>query len=91
MALDIDTGVVKGEASKINGYVTDYKAEINNIYETIDSLRSGWEGAAKDEYMTKTDECRPDLDALGQKIDEYANWLTSTANSLEQFDQSVQY
>ena len=81
----------KKKAFKEMKTIADYKKEISNIYETIDSLRSGWEGAAKEEYMTKTDECRPDLDALGQKIDEYANWLTSTANSLEQFDQSVQY
>lgn len=91
MALKINVPVVKGEASAINGYVAEYKKEIGKIYLTIAELKQGWEGEANSTYTKKTDDCKPELDQLGEKIDAYANWLTDAATTIERVDDGTTY
>lgn len=77
--------------NQVNGYVEQYHAEVNAIYSQVEAAKQSWTGTSEEDYVQKANDCRPDLEKLGEKIGEYANWLTNTANALESMDSSIRF
>lgn len=62
---------------------------ISNMDSLLNALRGEWEGAASDSYAERFSELRPGFVKAQELINEIAQALDSTAQSLEETDSNI--
>lgn len=75
-------GQYRNEASNVGNVISSMDSLLN-------ALRSEWEGAASDSYANRFAELRPGFVKAQDLINEIAQALDSTAQTLEETDSSI--
>ncbi len=89
MNIDIDTSAVRQNASKISTESQDYQNHVKTVYSKINELPGGWVGEDASAYIAKVESCKADIEALGQVIQEYSEYLNKVANNYDEYVASV--
>jgi WXG100 family type VII secretion target len=74
---------------QISGLASDYNAEINAVYKTIDELNNSWHGEAANLFNSTVKGYEGDLKSLGTKIDEMGSDLVSIANTYSSYNEMI--
>lgn len=72
----------RAEADIVNGVIS----KMNSL---LSQLQSEWEGSASESYATRYEELKPSFMNAEELIREIATSLDSTANILEETDESI--
>ena len=80
---------VRSLGSNVTEQATLYKNEVNTIYNAIEELRTGWQGADNQSYVNKVNEYKETITNLGNAIEDYGTFLTATANELQRTQDEI--
>lgn len=89
-------GQIRISPDQMRSRASQYRNEADNVGNVIsqmdsllNALRSEWEGAASDSYSERFAELRPGFVKAQDLINEIAQSLDSTAQSLEETDSNI--
>ena len=74
---------------QIAGLATDYNAEINSIYKTIDELNNSWHGDTAALFNSAVKGFEGELKSLGTKIEELGEDLVAVAGTYSSFNDMI--
>ena len=71
--------------TKVKNLGEKYKGSLKELYEVVDSLSSQgvWEGQDEEKYVSTVQELKPGLESLGDKIEEYGNFIVSSSEAYQ--------
>lgn len=75
--------------SEVQNEGSAYLTETKKIYATIDDLRTKWEGADNTAYISKINENKPTIEALGKVINNYGIFLVDTAKNMKRIQDEI--
>ena len=75
-------GEMKTNANAISKAANDYKTNVGKLYQEVDELVDAWKGADNQEYATKVNSYKQDMESLGVAVDGYAKFLEKAADAL---------
>lgn len=89
-------GQIRISPEQMRGRANEYRAEANNVGQVIskmdsllNQLQAEWEGAASESYAERYNELKPSFVKAQELINEIAQALDQTANTLEDTDASI--
>lgn len=84
-----DTFQIRTLGNNVNTKADLYAAEVAKIYNNINMLTQAWEGDDNKAYIEKVNSHKTTIENLGKAINDYGNFLISTANSLEGLNDEI--
>lgn len=66
-----------------------YIQEVNRIYQAVEELRNGWQGADNQSFVNKVNEYKDPITNLGKVINDYGTFLESTASTLQNLQDDI--
>lgn len=89
-------GQIRISPEQMRGRANEYRAEANNVGQVVskmdsllNQLQAEWEGAASESYAERYNELKPSFVKAQELINEIAQALDQTANTLEDTDASI--
>lgn len=89
MNISADTSALRGLGTQVLENSKEYQTEVDKIYASVDSLSSSWQGVDNQEYVSKVNEYKETIKALGQAIGNYGQFLTDTATNIERVQDDI--
>lgn len=74
---------MKALGSEVISIAQEYQNNVKRIYQIIDNISSNWSGVDSQQYVAKTNEHRPNIEALGTAIKEYGELVTLAGKNFE--------
>ena len=69
-------------AREINKCAGEYQTNVNEIYSTIDKLKTDWEGEDNLRFVSATEEYRKDMLRLGEILNSFSAFLDQAQRSI---------
>lgn len=91
MAYDLamDSEGTRNTGKKVVTKADDYLADVKELYELIESVKSVWKGADNAEYTDKIAEYEPNIKSLGQVVGNYGVFMQETANNYDKLQGEI--
>ena len=89
MNISMDPSQLKTIAAKIISDATSYKSYIVNVYKIVDAMGSSWAGKDSQEYIKKVNSYKKDMENIGKIIEQYGNFLKTTAANYEKTQNEI--
>ena len=86
---NVETEALTNAASKLEGKVGDYNAQVSRLYLEIQSLRVEWSGKSSDTFNSKIEGFRNDFDAISEAVLAYVEFLKQAAQAYEQEEDAL--
>ena len=87
--MEIQTGLIKKDAEKINKFIGDLESEYKKINSTITELKKGWKGNRANEFYKDIDEkYLPELKKSIDKLKDYYEFLSKVPGAYEILDEN---
>lgn len=80
---------MRSRAGQYRGEASNVQEVISNMDNLLNQLQSEWEGAAAESYASRFAELRPGFIKAKDLIEEIAQALDATAQTLEETDSSI--
>lgn len=81
--MNADTARLRTLGNEVQSEAGSYKTEVNNIYATVDNLRTVWNGADNQAFVTKVTGYREEIENLGKVVDSYGDFLLQVAKVID--------
>lgn len=75
-------GDMRNNAAAITKAASDYKTNVNKLFQEVEQLSDAWKGEDNQEYVKTVSTYRQDMTTLGVAVDGYADFLRKAANTL---------
>ncbi len=77
---------LKQKSKDIQRLAQNYQTEYEKVYTAVDKMKAdgNFDGADYEEFRNKVVEFKKDFQKMKQLMDDYANFLSTTANQYEQ-------
>ena len=72
-----------GIAGSVTNLAEQYKTCVNEVYKVVESLENDWKGTDNVTYINQVKSYQEDLNSLGVVIENYAKFLSKTAQVIE--------
>lgn len=89
MNISADMQGIRSLGQNIQGKAGEYTSEVNKIYNAVEELKNGWQGADNQSYVAKVNEYKETIQNLGKVIEDYGTFLIQTAESLQQLQDDI--
>lgn len=89
MNISADMQGIRSLGQNIQGKASEYASEVNKIYNAVEELKNGWQGADNQSYVTKVNEYKETIENLGKVIEDYGTFLIQTSESLQQLQDDI--
>ena len=89
MALKATPEEIRTAGKKIVANAETYLASVKSLYQTVDNLKTTWQGADNQQFAATVYSYKGNIDALGQVIGNYGVYLQETGNSLESLQSAI--
>ncbi|MBR3661173.1 MAG: WXG100 family type VII secretion target [Bacilli bacterium] len=73
---------MQSDANEISKAATEYKNNVDSLYQIVDNLVENWKGSDNVSFANKVNEYKGDLKALGDIVDNYASFLKKAAGAI---------
>lgn len=84
-----DPGRVKSCGDQIINKSSEYKKQINSIYETVNTLKSNWTGAASQRFVEDIGKFEEDYKKFGDLINEFGQLLVEVGKAYEDLEKNL--
>ena len=75
-------GEMKTAADEISQAASNYKSNVEKLYQEVDQLSDSWKGTDNQEFVTTVNGYKEDMKSLGVAVDGYAKFLQKAAATL---------
>lgn len=82
-SMSVDTGRLRTIGGELIGHASTYNSDIDKIYSYVDEVKSSWVGADSSAFTGKVEELQTAIRSLGQVLNEYGEFLNSTAQAID--------
>ncbi len=82
-------GDMVSSAKKISDAANNYILSLNKFYSVVDELSTVWTGSDKNQFVNTVESYKVDIANLGEIVNNYANFLITTANRLNETQSNV--
>lgn len=82
-------GEMKSNSDEIAKAASDYKSNVEKLYQEVDQLADVWKGTDMDQYTTTVNGYKKDMESLGVAVEGYARFLAKAANILNTTQEDV--
>lgn len=84
-----NTAEIRKSAQTIEDKTQQYNTEWAKIYTEIENLRVEWEGESSETFNTQLEGYRNDFQELANILNDYAEFLITTATKIEQTEEAL--
>lgn len=80
---------LRTKAGELRGYKADHDEAMQKMRTLMTNLNEVWKGEAQDALLAKYEGMQSTFTQFAEMLDDYAKLMDSSANQLEQLDQSL--
>lgn len=87
--ISADPKLISAYGEQILDKVTQYKKQIDQIYSTVDTLKTNWTGAASQRFVGNIEGFKDDYQKFGDLINEFGNLLIQVGKSYQDLEDKL--
>ncbi|MBR0039179.1 MAG: WXG100 family type VII secretion target [Lachnospiraceae bacterium] len=80
---------LRSNATKVDGYRSEFDGTMSNLQRLVDNLGSEWEGQAQAAFNNDFQNMKKTITSFSQCLQRYADAMRTAAAELEQADQNL--
>ncbi len=80
---------LRGNATKVDGYRSEFDTTMSNLQRLVDNLSSEWEGQAQTAFTNDFQNMKKTITSFSQCLQRYSDAMRTAATELEQADQNL--
>lgn len=82
-----DPAQLKSYGAEIMSVASDYKAQIEKIYQILDDLSNTWQGTKSQNFKNKMDSCREQFTKFGDNLNNFGDLIQATGDAYVKAEQ----
>ena len=87
--ITVETERLDQVAGQVEGYADDYLKAYNELFTIVKDMKEAWDGKDNVAYTTQIEGFRNDFEKMKSLMDDYANFLTKSANTYRETQESI--
>ena len=77
----VEPVILEGSASQIEGIVTQYQETFRRLYQAVDTMSLGWQGADNVAFVTQIQGYQDDFQKIAMLLMHYSEFLRTSARA----------
>ena len=89
MNISADMQGIRSLGQNVQGKAAEYANEVTKIYNAVEELKNGWQGADNQSYVAKVNEYKEPIENIGKIIEDYGTFLIQTSETLQRLQDDI--